>query len=97
MLRGAPSQKPPEPDKIVLVVEVAETSLEYDRTVKLPIYAQAGIPEYWIVNLLDRQIEVYRHPSGKTYQSSTICRGQEVISPLALSSANLQPSQLFDE
>ena len=96
MRRGLRSQKPPEPDRIVLVVEVADTSLEYDRTVKLAVYSQAGIPEYWIVNLVDRQIEVYRQPSGKSYELSTIHRDQEAVSPLALPLASLQPSQLFE-
>ena len=47
-----------------IVVEVADTSLRLDREVKGPIYACAGIPEYWIINLPDSQIEVYTQPSG---------------------------------
>lgn len=79
-----------------MIVEVAESSLEYDGTVKLPIYSQAGIPEYWIVNLLERQIEVYRQPSGNSYQSKTIHGGQEAISPLAFPEASLLPARLFE-
>jgi len=48
------------PEDIGLLVEVAHASLAIDRQAKLAIYAAAGIPEYWIVNLIDRQIEVYR-------------------------------------
>lgn len=44
------------------MVEVAESSLEYDRTTKQRIYAAAAVPEYWIVNLIDDQIDVYRSP-----------------------------------
>ncbi len=44
----------------LLVVEVAESSLAYDRTVKLPVYARAGIPEYWIVDEVSRCVEVWR-------------------------------------
>jgi Uma2 family endonuclease len=56
----------PGPADVGLVVEVAETTLPSDRTDKLRIYARAGIPVYWIVNLTDRQVEVYGQPSGPT-------------------------------
>ncbi|MBV8488423.1 MAG: Uma2 family endonuclease [Planctomycetaceae bacterium] len=54
----------PGPRDVELVVEVAESSLERDRTRKLAIYARAGIPSYWIVNLISDQVEVYTEPSG---------------------------------
>ena len=47
---------------VLLVVEIAHSSLEYDRRVKAPLYAAAGIAEYWLVNLVEDQIEVYREP-----------------------------------
>lgn len=47
---------------VLLIVEVAESSLDYDRAVKQAIYSDAGVPEYWIVNLIDRQLEVYTLP-----------------------------------
>ncbi|MBE9039230.1 Uma2 family endonuclease [Oscillatoriales cyanobacterium LEGE 11467] len=56
----------PYPEDIILVIEIADSSLDYDRQVKLPLYAEAGIAEYWIVNLFDRQLEVYRQPYQKT-------------------------------
>ena len=49
----------PQPEDVVLLAEVAASSLNYDRRVKAPLYAAAGIPEYWTVNLVDRQLEVY--------------------------------------
>ncbi len=67
----------PTAQDIYLLIEVSDTTLNYDRTHKLPIYAESGIAEYWIVNLLDNQIEVYRKPSGKIYQSiETFTKGQ---------------------
>ena len=54
----------PGPNEVLIVVEVADSSLLFDRTTKLEMYAQAGIPVYWIVNLIDRQIEVYTKPKG---------------------------------
>jgi len=56
-------QRHPGPDDVVLVVEIADTSLARDRGVKKQIYALAGIPVYWIVNLSERVIEVYTDPS----------------------------------
>ncbi len=52
------------PTSAVLVVEVAQSSLDYDRVVKGGLYAQAGIAEYWLVNLEERCVEVYRDPSA---------------------------------
>jgi Uma2 family endonuclease len=52
---------------ILLLIEVADSSLEYDRTVKLPLYAQAGIPEVWIVNLAENVIEAHTQPEQGAY------------------------------
>lgn len=54
----------PGPERTPLVVEVADSTLAQDRTWKKRIYARAGVPAYWIVNLVDRQIEIYTQPSG---------------------------------
>jgi len=54
----------PGPQDIVLVIEVSDTTLQRDRTLKKPIYARGGIPVYWIINLPERQIECYTNPSG---------------------------------
>jgi Uma2 family endonuclease len=56
----------PEPKDVGLVIEVSDSSLETDRRDKAPIYAQSSLPEYWIINLVDRQIEVYGSPTGTT-------------------------------
>jgi Uma2 family endonuclease len=78
-------------------MEIADSSLEYDRgEKKMGVYSQAGIPEYWIVNLIDEQIEVYRKPGGRTYQEQSIYRGDAAIHPLALPTVTLQCSRLFD-
>ena len=57
----------PRSAEVSLVIEVADSSLAYDRAIKMPLYAGAGIPEAWIVNLIDRWIEVYRDPSPAGY------------------------------
>jgi Uma2 family endonuclease len=59
----------PRPDDVLLIVEVADTSLAYDRGVKRSLYARHGIPEFWIVNLAGNEIEVCRSPEGEQYTS----------------------------
>lgn len=71
----------PGPEDVLLVVEVAETSADYDREVKVPLYARAGIPEVWLVELYAEQIEVYRQPAPHGYQEvQTVRRGQHLSS-----------------
>jgi len=71
----------PTPDDVLVIIEVADTSVEYDRNVKVPLYARAGIPESWLVNLLKSVIEVYTQPVGGSYQNCQIFkRGQAIIS-----------------
>jgi Uma2 family endonuclease len=61
---------------VYLVIEVSDTTLAFDRAVKLPMYAQAGIPEVWLVNLIDNAIEVYRQPeAGKYAERRRIAKG----------------------
>lgn len=52
---------------VYLVIEVSDTTLGFDRAVKLPLYAEAGIPEAWLVNLIDNTIELYREPVDGNY------------------------------
>ncbi|ULR41534.1 Uma2 family endonuclease [Thermus sp. NEB1569] len=60
--------KVPEAEDALLVIEVADTSLDYDLTVKLPLYAKAGIPEVWVVDLEGGQVLVHREPKGEGYR-----------------------------
>jgi Uma2 family endonuclease len=81
------AQRHPRPSDTALVIEVADTSLERDRGLKLRTYARAGIPVYWIINLVARQVEVYFSPSGSgadaTYHESRVYRSGDVV-PLEL-------------
>ncbi|HEX8912494.1 MAG TPA: Uma2 family endonuclease [Humisphaera sp.] len=90
------------PTSALLVVEVADTTLAFDRRVKQAIYAAAGIQEYWIVNLVDRQLEVYRDPRpdpqnarASRYADVTTLSPQDVVSPLAFPAARLVAGTLF--
>lgn len=66
------TERHPQVEDIFWVIEYANTSLEKDRDVKSAIYAQAGIGEYWLVNLKTRELTVYRDPMGGQYQSETV-------------------------
>ena len=70
----------PRPADILLLIEVSDSSLEYDRLVKLPMYAEAGIAEFWIVNLEDDCLEVYRQPTaGGVYNEVRSCDGARTL------------------
>ncbi|HET7479257.1 MAG TPA: Uma2 family endonuclease [Rubrobacteraceae bacterium] len=61
---------PPGPEDVLAVVEVSDTTLSYDRNTKLPLYARAGIPEAWIVDLAGQKVEVYYHPDPDGYRTA---------------------------
>jgi Uma2 family endonuclease len=74
----------PEPEDILLLIEVAESSLAYDRDLKLPLYARAGITEVWIVVLLAQVIEVYRSPDESGYREKSELRRGDTLTALNL-------------
>jgi Uma2 family endonuclease len=71
------------PSHAVLVVEVADVSLAYDRIRKLAAYARAGIPEYWILDLNAENLEVCRRPMGEAYGERRILQAPDRVAPLA--------------
>lgn len=74
----------PDPETSLLLIEVAGSSLVKDRVIKNEIYAAAGVPEYWIVNIQSRTVEVRRGPSKSGYQRVTIKRVGDQLRPLKL-------------
>jgi Uma2 family endonuclease len=90
------------PSQPVLIVEVADTTLDEDRTFKAALYARAGITDYWIVNLIDRVLEVYREPvrspaapHGWRYASVVIARPPDAVSVLAAPHARVAVADLL--
>jgi Uma2 family endonuclease len=78
-------QSLPTPDDVLLIVEVADTTLEYDRQIKVPLYARAGIAEVWVVNLADGQVEIYaEHANGEYRGKRQAVRSETINSPGAL-------------
>jgi Uma2 family endonuclease len=82
------------PSTAVLVVEVADTTLLHDRE-KGAVYAQAGIPDYWILNRDGACLEVYREPRNRTYQSQTVLKAGDFVSPLASPEASIPVADLL--
>jgi Uma2 family endonuclease len=85
----------PSATDVLLLVEVSDTTLRLDRQRKRPAYARAGITEYWILNLRDCQLEVYREPSRSRYRGLTIHREGEQVSPLAAPTATIHVADLL--
>jgi Uma2 family endonuclease len=85
------------PHTALLVVEVAADSLGRDRGAKAALYARAGIPEYWVVNLADRAIEVHRDPDTTTgqYRSALVVSGSDPVSPAFLPTLRLEVRQVL--
>ena len=73
------SSRHPNADDVLLLVEVADSSLVFDQNQKLHLYALHGIPEYWLLNLNDLSLEVYRNPNGEVYAEKTTLRAGDVI------------------
>lgn len=83
------------PDEVFLVIEVADSSLDDDRGEKAQLYADAEIPDYWIVNLVNRCVEVHRDPKDGHYQSLTTHHRREEIRPLLFPDCPLDLGLLF--
>jgi Uma2 family endonuclease len=84
-------------DEAALVVEVSDTTLRFDRRRKAALYARAAVPEYWVLNLRDRVLEVHRAPDMATgkYRTITRHREDEYVSPLAATGASVAVRDLL--
>jgi Uma2 family endonuclease len=85
----------PRPEDTMLAVEVANTSLDYDRNVKLALYARSGIPEVWIVNLAAAEVEVYRSPVADSYTSVLHAGRSDTLAIAAIPGALIPVARIF--
>ncbi|RMH90903.1 MAG: Uma2 family endonuclease [Calditrichaeota bacterium] len=83
------AQKDIEPADVLLIIEVSDTTLEYDREVKIPLYARAGIPESWVIDLAHEAVEVYSQPEEGEYRSVRTVKRGETLTPVALPDISL--------
>ncbi|MEM8777452.1 MAG: Uma2 family endonuclease, partial [Cyanobacteria bacterium P01_G01_bin.49] len=70
----------PQVSDILLLIEIADSTLKFDREVKLPLYAEAGIIDFWLFNLIDQQLETYTQPY-QTLNGSYNYRSQQIYLP----------------
>ena len=82
-------------EDVLLVIEVADTSLEYDRRVKLRLYARAGIAEYWVVDANAEALDLYRGPSGDGYREHRRAVRGETVGPLAFPDTAIAVDAIF--
>jgi Uma2 family endonuclease len=85
----------PQPEDVFLLIEVSDTTLEYDRVEKLPAYGRAGVAEVWIVNLNEAVVEVYREPHFTSYGSKTVFRSGDQAVPQAFPDAVVDVGELL--
>lgn len=78
-----------------MLVEVSDSTLAFDRQTKSVLYAQAGIPEYWILNLINNALELYRDPQPEGYQSKNVYPASAQIAPLFAPDAVVSVSDLL--
>ncbi len=83
------------PTTAVIVVEVADSTLTHDKERKRPRYAIAKIPEYWIINLSDYCLEIYREPIEDDYRTHLVLKPNEMFSPLAFPRISIAVSELL--
>ena len=103
VVRGVPEDYlNAHPTVPALVIEIADTSLGFDRKVKGSVYARGGVQDYWVVNVTDRVLEVYRDPHadpsaawGWSYRSMRTIRSTETVTPLALPSTVVSVASLL--
>lgn len=96
ILRSLPEgRSPPSSSDVILVVEVSDTSLTYDLDVKAPLYARAGIPEYWVVDLADRRVLKHSEPVDGRYSVVESFSGADRLTTLTSPSISIEVSDVF--
>lgn len=89
------SRAHPTPEDILLAIEVADTTVRFDRRVKARLYARSGIAEFWLLLPVDGAVEVYRAPGAEGYASVTRHGAGQMVSPLAFPDTSFAVSDFF--
>lgn len=85
----------PNPADVLLVVEVADTTIAFDLGTKVPLYARVGIPEAWVIDLQENTVRVYRNPGASGYRTSFAAAGEESVTAAALTDVVIALPALF--
>ena len=91
------AQDAPRPEDVLLIVEISDSTLNYDVDVKTPLYAAAGVPELWIMNLREDAIDSHSDPSPDGYRVTRRYRIGDTIAPLAFPDVEIEVSRLIPE
>ena len=92
---GRPAESTTHPNTAALVIEVSDSSLKYDTTEKVDLYAAANIPEYWVIDLNGRQLLVFRDPTANGYGTKFTVPADGAVSPLAVPAASVAVADLL--
>ena len=87
----------PKPQDIAMVIEVSDSTLSFDLGTKAALYARAGIPDYWVLDVNKRRLFVHRKPIGSSYSSVVVYHGNECIAPLAAPQSTFRVAAAFEE
>lgn len=85
----------PHAEDVLLLVEVADTTLRFDRDTKIPLYAATGIPEVWLIDVAGRSLDVFRYPEGGDYKTETRAEDLKVLRVQALPGIAFDLSDVF--
>jgi Uma2 family endonuclease len=88
-------QQHPTAQDVLLLIEVADTSLHYDRTIKLPLYAKHLIPEVWLCDIKEKRLDIYQQPDNDYYRLHLRHKAEEKIQPLLVASISVDWQGLF--
>ena len=91
------SDRHPQPNDIFLIIEVADTTLRLDTTTKATLYAEGGITDYWVIDLISEVVHVHRDPIDGQYRTITMARKDDEVSPLAYPEAVLNVGEAFSK
>lgn len=86
---------PPMPADVLLLIEVSDSTLAYDRRTKMPLYARHGVRESWIVNLVEKVLEIYTEPKNGKYTLRRIAEIDESVTPQAFPKLKVRVADLF--
>ena len=87
----------PQADDVLLIIEVADTSIDYDRKIKIPLYAEHGVPEVWLIDLNLGQIEIYLEPSNDGFRKILRPQADIALSPTLVPEIALVSQALFTD
>ena len=85
----------PGPQDVLLIIEVADTSVEFDMKIKARLYAKAGIPEYWVIDVQERSLHVHTGPSARGYKTIEAFEPADVVKSRAVPGLSLKVRELM--